>query len=228
MNDANESVEAVDKKASFAVHRQPRAHATRRELVDAARRIFARDGFELARLEDIAAAAGKTRGAFYTNFKDKEDVFFALFEEDLCRDEQAIRERLSAVSSAGERLEALSAYLLSLLQDERRMLLSLEFKLYAIRHPQRQRRLAELQSAMCVRCAEVRIDDLLPQLHGADGQYDHRQAAIVGAILDGLMLNRLFDPSALADKQRLALIQAGLQIALAPLDGPEESPVPSR
>ncbi|MGI4829295.1 MAG: TetR/AcrR family transcriptional regulator [Janthinobacterium lividum] len=196
--------------------RQPRADATRRDLVDAARQIFARDGFDLARLEDIAADAGKTRGAFYANFKDKEDVFFAIFEEDLERDAQAIREKLSAVPSPEERLEALSEYLFGLLQDQRRMLLTLEFKLYAIRHPHRKERLTELRADMCVRCAEVRINDLLPQFNLADLQCQHRQAAIVGVILDGLTLNRLFDPSALGPEQQMALIRAGLRIALEP------------
>ncbi len=37
---------------------QDRAISTRRELMEAARRIFARDGFEMARLEDIAADSG--------------------------------------------------------------------------------------------------------------------------------------------------------------------------
>src|SRR5579862_4003583 len=58
-----------------------RTRATRRKLLDAAKRIFARDGFEAARLEDIAAGAGYTRGAFYANFDSKEDIFFALLEE---------------------------------------------------------------------------------------------------------------------------------------------------
>jgi AcrR family transcriptional regulator len=44
----------------------------------AAEQTFARDGYEAARLEDIAARAGYTRGAFYANFASKEDIFFAL------------------------------------------------------------------------------------------------------------------------------------------------------
>ena len=216
MDDATISSEAVDKPAVPRLRRQTRAQATRRELIDAARHIFARDGFEMARLEDIAASAGKTRGAFYANFADKEDVFFALFEEDLQGDEQAIRERLSVVSSLEERLEALAHYLLGLLDDRRRMLLSLEFKLYAIRHPGRQQRLAELQTAMCERCAETRIDDLLPQLHHADAHGKRRQAAIVGLVLDGLTLSQLYDPTALGPDQRIALVRAGIRIALEP------------
>src|SRR6202163_2709247 len=58
-----------------------RTETTRRKLLAAAERIFAQDGFEAARLEDIAAGAGYTRGAFYANFESKEDIFFALLDE---------------------------------------------------------------------------------------------------------------------------------------------------
>ena len=61
--------------------------------MDAAKRIFAQDGFEAARLEDIAAGAGYTRGAFYANFDSKEDIFFALFEE-------WVGERIECLTSA--------------------------------------------------------------------------------------------------------------------------------
>src|SRR5579862_4390803 len=64
---------------------QQRTAATRRGLLDAARRIFARDGFEACRIEDIAAAAGHTRGAFYAHFSAKEDLFFAIFEREAGR-----------------------------------------------------------------------------------------------------------------------------------------------
>jgi AcrR family transcriptional regulator len=55
--------------------KQERSLHTRAKLLRAARKVFAREGFERARLEGIAEEAGKTRGAFYTHFEDKEDVF---------------------------------------------------------------------------------------------------------------------------------------------------------
>ncbi|HUE01503.1 MAG TPA: TetR family transcriptional regulator, partial [Bryobacteraceae bacterium] len=61
---------------------QQRTAATRQALLDAARRIFVRDGFAAARIEDVAAATGHTRGAFYAHFHTKEDLFFALFEQE--------------------------------------------------------------------------------------------------------------------------------------------------
>src|SRR6202165_2908647 len=70
-----------------------RTEATRRKLLAAADRIFARDGFEAARLEDIAAGAGYTRGAFYAHFGGKEEIFFALLE-------QWVRQRIDSVTAA--------------------------------------------------------------------------------------------------------------------------------
>src|SRR6202163_3891747 len=69
-----------------------RTEATRRKLLAAADRIFARDGFEAARLEDIAAGAGYTRGAFYAHFEGKEEIFFALLE-------QWVRQRIDSVTA---------------------------------------------------------------------------------------------------------------------------------
>jgi AcrR family transcriptional regulator len=60
---------------------QQKTEATRRKLLEAALQVFSRDGFEAARIEDIAAESGYTRGAFYANFDTKEDLFFALLEE---------------------------------------------------------------------------------------------------------------------------------------------------
>src|SRR3984893_6479853 len=72
------------KTAALATSRQQaRTAATRRKLLLAAEQTFARDGYEAARLEDIAARAGYTRGAFYANFDSKEDIFFALLEQSI-------------------------------------------------------------------------------------------------------------------------------------------------
>ena len=214
MDDATKSVAEPLGLHGHGGKRQERSRTTRRELVDAARLIFARDGFELTRLEDIAAAAGKTRGAFYANFKDKEDVFFAIVEDDIARDGQVLLEGLSAASSTEERLDVLSHFLLQLLDDRPRMLLSLEFKLYTIRRPQHHQRLAALYAEMCVRCAEMHIDHLLPELSHTDPERKRRKAAIFGSVLDGLVLNRLFQPGAMKAHEMLALIKAAICVAI--------------
>ncbi|MGB9148447.1 MAG: helix-turn-helix domain-containing protein [Acidobacteriaceae bacterium] len=193
---------------------QDRAFSTRRDLMEAARRIFARDGFDMTRLEDIAAAAGKTRGAFYANFRDKEDVFFALFEDNLRREKRRMGEQLRDAGSEDERIEVLAQHLLSVIGNRRRMLLALEFKLYAIRHPRKTKRLAELHSALCLSCVEANVEELIPGFTCLTAKEKRKQTAQVGALLDGIALNLMFDSRGLPRELILRHLRGALRIAL--------------
>ena len=194
--------------------RQSRARLTRQKLMDAAREVFARDGFELARLEEIASAAERTRGALYANFKDKEDLFFAIFEEDLSRDQERIERAMTDCPEDEERLELLVGLVCTKLDDRRRMLLSVEFKMYAIRHPQRQKRLAELHAAMCLRCIVGDAERLLQGARKLSEEERRAQFGQFGALLDGLALQRTFDPTSLTEEQAREQVRANLRVAL--------------
>ncbi len=56
------------------------AMETRTQILDAAERVFQRDGVLSASLNDIATEAGVTRGAIYWHFKNKHDLFMAMVE----------------------------------------------------------------------------------------------------------------------------------------------------
>jgi AcrR family transcriptional regulator len=58
-----------------------RGARTRTTLVDAARRVFERDGFLKARVTDIADVAGVAHGSFYTYFTDKKAILAAVLAE---------------------------------------------------------------------------------------------------------------------------------------------------
>jgi AcrR family transcriptional regulator len=60
--------------------RERRREHTRELLLDAAKDVFSRRGFEGAALEEIAENAGFTRGAIYKHFRDKEELFVAVNE----------------------------------------------------------------------------------------------------------------------------------------------------
>jgi AcrR family transcriptional regulator len=62
------------------VPKAERSDATRRALVDAARRLFAEHGFADTSTESIVQAAGVTRGALYHHFRDKTALFEAVYE----------------------------------------------------------------------------------------------------------------------------------------------------
>jgi len=55
------------------------AEQTRAEILKSARTIFAKTGFTASSLQQIAKKAGVTRGALYHHFKNKEDIFLAVF-----------------------------------------------------------------------------------------------------------------------------------------------------
>ena len=90
---------AVDSK--FA-----QATATRSQLVAVARRLFAERGYADTATEEIVAQAGVTRGALYYHFRNKQDLFRAVFAAV----EEEVHERVTAVAMAqGEPWDGLVA-----------------------------------------------------------------------------------------------------------------------
>ena len=67
---------------------------TRDRLMDAAITVFAQVGVDQARLEDISEEAGFTRGAFYSNFTDKDDLIVALLQRQISRASEVIETSL--------------------------------------------------------------------------------------------------------------------------------------
>ncbi|MFC8796367.1 TetR/AcrR family transcriptional regulator [Promicromonospora sp. NPDC057138] len=76
----------------------PRRERTRERLLDAAFTVFAHHGIRGASIEAVCEAAGFTRGAFYSNFSSKEELFLALAE-------RAMRRQLTSLESIGDELE---------------------------------------------------------------------------------------------------------------------------
>jgi AcrR family transcriptional regulator len=177
---------------------EERTRATRRKLLNAAKRIFAQDGFEAARLEDIAARAGYTRGAFYANFESKEDIFFALFEE-------WVRERIESVTTAMRRhadpagkLTALRTHYAELATDRSLVLISMEFKLFALRHPEAHARLRSRHRRIRASFGEL-FSELMHELDKTISIAYPAASACLGAVAQGLLLEHLIDPKTLSD-----------------------------
>jgi AcrR family transcriptional regulator len=204
----------VAKRSEAILHKQMRSMLTRQHLLRAARAVFARDGFEHARIEEIASKAGKTRGAFYDNFNDKEDVFFAIFEENINRDLAELKPLLARLASQEQRVEALGEFLSELTRDRERMLLSLEFKLYSIRHPRKRKRLAALYSAMKLRGSIPEVNMLLPQMEGKNAKAQLCDSLAICGLLDGLALSYFFNPETFGERKLAHYIKLCLRQTL--------------
>lgn len=75
----------------------PRRGRTRERLLDAAYEVFAELGVHAASVEQVCERAGFTRGAFYSNFTSKEELFFALMEREHGLRLAALDERVDAL-----------------------------------------------------------------------------------------------------------------------------------
>jgi hypothetical protein len=103
--------------------------------------------------------------------------------------------------TVAQRVDALGDYLIELSNDRERILLNLEFKLYAIRHPRKRKRLAALYARMCVRSSIPELNELLPQLSANGVAAQLVDSLAISGILDGLALNHLFDPDVLGERE---------------------------
>ena len=116
--------------------RLPRAEV-RERILTAAADVFADQGFNGASIDAVAAAAGFTKGAVYSNFATKNELFFALMETQITSRVAAMREVVSAVQDPTERTFALGEVLTAAMKtNDRWQLLFTEFWLRAMRDPQ--------------------------------------------------------------------------------------------
>jgi AcrR family transcriptional regulator len=117
---------------------EKKAH-TRRRLLDAAAEVFARRGFAATSLDEIADAAGFSKGAVYSNFAGKEDLFLSVLDEHVGRQMLDIRGDIDVTRTPGEQVAEAGQRFMDLFQRERAWyLLTFEFLVYAARNPEFQ------------------------------------------------------------------------------------------
>lgn len=177
---------------------QIRTAATRRKLLAAAEKIFARDGFEAARLAEIAGLAGYTRGAFYAHFKSKEDIFFALLELWVSRRMEEVNAVLERHADPAARLRALREHYAQIATDRRLALLSLEFRLFAIRHPNAHARLRARQRPLRENAGNV-LRRLAKDAGAKMAVSGVAAATGLGSLSNVLLLEHLVDHASLSD-----------------------------
>ena len=185
--------------------RSERTEITRARFIQSAEKIFARDGFEAAKLEEIAADAGYTRGAFYANFDSKEDLFFALLEREISTRISNLEAEMGKVRDPEAKLTAMREFFLAKARDRRWSLLSLEFKLFAVRHPEVRRRLATMHR----RFVRPRVG-ILEEVMKALGRELPVSAFATGASLatlgNSLMLENMLDPALMPQSDCLRIM----------------------
>jgi AcrR family transcriptional regulator len=167
-----------------------RTTATRKALLDSALKVFVRDGFEASRIEDIAAEAGRSRGSFYVNFVNKVDAFLALRDQQFLVYEERYQKQLQGHTTRSQQQHSVEEHMIELALDKCYILLELEFKLFAIRHPRLLKRVAKQHLEAKHEIKELR--DLFPKSEHGTLMMQQKMLTFE-AVLEGFALNVAFN-----------------------------------
>ena len=193
-----------------------RSERTRSALLTAAQTVFARDGFDATRIEDIAAEAGRSRGAFYANFQSKTELFLELRNSAIRHRARELRERIESVTGEAARHAAVTRYLIEQICDRETLLLQIEFKLFALRHPERLAELAAKHLEASTSVHRQELSDFFSD-HDKTVENDHRKTLAIEALLEGFAINALFSPQVLTPAHLEELIPRLVGEILPPL-----------
>jgi AcrR family transcriptional regulator len=205
-----------------------RAH-TRSCLMAAAGKIFSSQGLQQASIDDVAEEAGFTKGAFYANFRSKEELFLAMLDERFAARLEQIERVLATEHGLEDQTRRAGAdYVAAMRADPEWERLFFEFAAYAARN-------ADFREELVTRYRSLReaIATALGRAkehHGGEAAMDLEQVSLMlFAISNGFALEKLLEGDAIDDDlygTMLLVFFTGLR-ALAEERAGQRAPAPS-
>ncbi|MFJ7218861.1 TetR/AcrR family transcriptional regulator [Amycolatopsis sp. NPDC098790] len=166
---------------------------TRRRVMAAAYEVFTELGIRDAPVELICDRAGFTRGAFYSNFASKEELFLAIYEAEMRERAERLRAAVEAAADAAGPVDEVLRqagllFMNSLAADETWYLLNAEFRAQAMRQPELREPTAAAEARFHDELAEI-LQHLLGRLE-LRLTVDPRSAVVTIVALYETMLQR--------------------------------------
>src|SRR5918993_1368763 len=135
---------ATEKPSGRRVPKGDKRQRTRAALLEAARELVREKGYEGTTLQDVAARAGMTSGAIYSNFKNRDDLFLALGMTYW----PPIVPRYRPTATFAEKMRALAEATLAAIPARQPVAGGrLKGMAYALGHPEMQARVQEVTAA---------------------------------------------------------------------------------
>ncbi len=196
---------------------RPGRDVVRARILEAAADEFAEQGFAAARLAEIARRAGFTKGAVYSNFESKQDLFAELFAQrslDLAGRVLAEIAGLALADAVGKGGATIAS---ALIADSEWSLLVLEFGVQAVRDPVVKQ--AYLRERRHLR--EQLVELIAEKAREWDVDLDvHTTALSLTALISGLVLEHTVDPEQVDQQAMGAAVTALFAGAVARADRP--------
>jgi AcrR family transcriptional regulator len=199
-------------------NREEKKAATREKLLEAAMRVFARHGYVATSVDEVAWEAGMTKGAVYSNFESKEDLFLALLAggdgRQFAASEELAPSDLAHVAGADaeERAASWGRHVASLHPNRRNVALFLEMNAFALRNERTRAGTAEHNKAFFTTLG-TELADLL-DAPGADPEV---LGMVAQSLYVGLMMHGAFEGE--ADPETYARAYSAL-VAVAKASSP--------
>jgi AcrR family transcriptional regulator len=187
------NVSATSSEPARRLSREEARARTRERLLDAAADVFKRLGFAGASLDAVAEAAGYTKGAVYSNFATKADLFVALLER-VCQAEAAVQAEAFARQSFGEWVDDLDKlFARQVTDDPQWIVLQMEFWLAAVRDPEIREKLLAASAGSSEQTGEA-IDRELARA-GASSSFTGQELGILmNALATGFAIHLQLEP----------------------------------
>jgi AcrR family transcriptional regulator len=175
--------------------RAERKERTRDELVEAAEAVFLRRGFHGASLDEIAEEAGYTKGAVYSNFDGKDELFMAVLDARYDRRMRAYTDVALDPDNLDDAFRAVARFMFEEDRAEPRWAaLLLEFWAHSSRREELRAAVVQRRERFLDRVASL-IQELVDR-HGAELRVSAKQVARAsGGLMRGVGIDWLLDPA---------------------------------
>lgn len=199
---------------------------TRTCLVQAAAKVFSRRGYEKASLDEVAEEAGFTKGAVYSNFKGKEDLFLATIDAHFQRRLDSVRRLMSEEpDEEGTAYAAGMDFMNQLNADPEYFALFFEFWAYAQRNPGVKKKF--LPRVQRFRSALAELFEGKAEMGKVPLPVPSEQlASMLVAMAAGVAMERELDPKAVPDDMYARMLQLFFRGMWAEFEA-DESAVPA-
>ena len=184
----------IEKASGRRVPKGDKRQRTRAALLEAARELVREKGYEGTTLQDVAARAGMTSGAIYSNFKNRDDLFLALGMTYW----PPIVPRYRPTATFAEKMRALAEATLAAIPARQGVAGGrLKGMAYALSHPEMQAKVHEITAASYQMGAawlrSIASEDELPMPA-------EQLVCVIHALSEGLVFQRLMTPDLVPDE----------------------------
>lgn len=188
------------------VRSRPTRAQTRERILNGALEAFAERGFQGATQEDICDRVGLSRGAYNSNFRSQEELFFAIYDRTIERLERHLEISIaSALSRPGPAAENfVRAFIADYAFDRSWYLLQADFGLHALRNPAVASHYAARQNRI-LSVIEEAVGCVWRGIEPSRPHASSRVARLILAVHEGAMFQRLLEPSTIKDGELLTL-----------------------